>query len=317
MSNWQAIANFETLRKRAELISKIRTFFHERNVLEVETPILAKSTIPDPHIISLKTSVFGKNYFLQTSPEFHMKRLLAAGSGCIYQVSKAFRDDELGQHHNPEFTMLEWYRIGLTAKELMNEIDVLLKILLNTLTPIYLSYKEAFIKFLNINPLEASISELIKKVKEQNISVQDLDAFQKDDWLNLLMSYCIEPKLNEKNQPYFIYDFPISQAALAKQSDSDPRVAERFEVYINGLELANGFHELTDASEQRYRFERYLTARKESNLEHIPMPENFLAALQHGLPACSGVALGIDRLAMLYCETNTISEVLTFTVENA
>jgi lysyl-tRNA synthetase class 2 len=317
MNNWQPTATIEVLKKRAELMINIRKFFQKKNILEVETPVSSATTIPDPNIVSLKTTLLGKTYYLQTSPEFHMKRLLAAGSGCIYQISKAFRDDEISRIHNPEFTMLEWYRLNFNAHELMLEIDEFLQTLLNTKPAIYFSYENIFLKFLNINPLQASIFELSEKAEEHNITVQGLNDACKDTWLNLLMSHCIEPKLNEENQPYFIYDFPISQAALAKQSKQDPRVAERFEVYLHGMELANGFHELTDAFEQKHRFENYLKARSTLGMEAVPIPDNFLAALRHGFPACAGVALGIDRLVMLYCRKTRIREVISFTAENS
>lgn len=295
----------------------IRKFFSAKNVLEVETPILSNTTIPDPHIASLKTSLFDQTFYLQTSPEFHMKRLLAAGSGSIFQIGKAFRADELGRQHNPEFTMLEWYRIGFNAEQLMDEIDELLQYLIDAKPAQSYSYQQIFLSALEIDPLTATAPDLRNICDKQNIVIQGLDLNDKDGWLNLLMSHCIEPKLNEYKQPYFIFDFPISQAALAKQSKADSRVAERFEVYLHGMELANGFHELTDAVEQRQRFENYLLQRKKLGLEPIPMPENFLAALEHGLPECAGVALGIDRLLMIAAESASIQHMLAFAVDKA
>lgn len=310
--SWQPTCNLEALQQRAKLLQSIREFFAAKQVMEVETPTLSTTTIPDPHIASLTTAIFDQVYYLQTSPEFHMKRLLAAGSGSIYQICKAFRADEIGRFHNPEFTMLEWYRVDFNAEQLLAEIDAFLILLLNAKPAKYYSYQALFQNFLGIDPLVATAEELQHTATINQIIIQGLDLQNKDAWLNLLMSHCIEPKLNETNQPYFIYDFPLSQAALAKQSAKDARVAERFEVYMHGIELANGFHELTDAIEQRQRFEDYLSQREKLNLANLPMPESFLAALQHGLPACSGVALGIDRLLMIANHTNTIQQVIAF-----
>ncbi len=314
---WQPSCDLNALKNRATLLRNIRDFFTTQSVLEVETPLLSNTTISDPHITSLQTKIFEKIFYLQTSPEFHMKRLLAAGSGSIFQICKAFRADELGRQHNPEFTMLEWYRVGFNAQQLMDEIDALLQELIHIKKAHRYTYQEIFLSSLQIDPLTASVNELQNICSRQNIIVQGLDHDDKDAWLNLLMSHCIEPKLNEHKQPYFIYDFPISQAALAKQSNTDPRVAERFEVYLHGMELANGFNELTDVIEQRIRFENYLQQRKNLGLEMIPMPENFLAALQHGMPACAGVALGIDRLLMIENDIASIQRVLSFSIDIA
>lgn len=317
ITDWRPSCEIETLKIRANLLANIRKFFDARQVLEVETPILSSSTIPDPHIASLRTTIFDRTYYLQTSPEFHMKRLLAAGSGSIFQIAKAFRADEKGRYHNPEFTMLEWYRVDFNAEQLLAEINEFLIYLLKSKPAKYYSYQELFQKYLAIDPLVATVAELQHAATMNRITIQGLDLNDKDAWLNLLMSHCIEPRLNEHNQPYFIYDFPISQAALAKQSETDPRVAKRFEVYMHGIELANGFHELTDAIEQRHRFETYLAQRNILKMEPLPMPESFLAALQHGLPACSGVALGIDRLLMLINQAQTIQQVITFPTDLA
>lgn len=312
IASWRPSCDLSNLQIRAAFLTKIREFFAMRQVLEVETPILSTTTIPDPHIASLKTSIFDQTYYLQTSPEFHMKRLLAAGSGSIYQICKAFRADEIGRFHNPEFTMLEWYRVNFNAEQLLAEIDEFLIFLLDAKPAKYYSYQALFLNFLDIDPLIATAEELQHTATMNQITIQGLDLKDKDVWLNLLMSHCIEPKLNEANQPYFIYDFPLSQAALAKQSAKDARVAERFEVYMHGIELANGFHELTDPIEQRRRFEDYLSQREKLNLASLPIPEPFLAALQHGLPACSGVALGIDRLLMIANHAKNIQQVIAF-----
>jgi len=313
---WRPTASMENIRLRAQLLTKIRTFFSERSVLEIETPLLSQTTVPDCHIHSITASLSNETFYLQTSPEFAMKRLLAAGSGSIYQICKAFRNDELGKQHNPEFTMLEWYRVGFDHHQLMNEMDQLLSQLLNSKPAIKLSYQAVFKKHLNVDPLTTSIKELKQCADENKITTIGFESTNRDDWLNLLMSYCIEPKLtsniNELLQPFFITDFPISQAALAKQSQQDPRVAERFELYINGIELANGFHELTDANEQRRRFENDLRLRQQAGLPAVSIDEDFLAALEQGLPDCAGVALGIDRLLMLLAGEEKIGDVLCF-----
>lgn len=316
MNDWRPTSSIATLKQRAEYIKKIRTFFAVRNVLEVETPLLSDSTIPDPNINSFKTTLFNEPFYLQTSPEFHMKRLLAAGSGCIFQISKAFRVDEISRLHNPEFTMLEWYRLEFSAQMLMKETDEFFQSIFSFHPAIYYSYQEIFQKFLSVDPLEEDVNKLKLVAKKQGIDVHGLTN-DKDDWLNLLMSHCIEPQLNKPHQPYFIYHFPITQAALAKQSEKDPRVAERFEVYIHGMEIANGFHELTDATEQRKRFELYLTEREKKKLETLPMPERFLEALNFGLPSCSGIAVGVDRILMIMSDLKNIESVVSFSIRNA
>lgn len=323
---WNPTASPKNIKERADLLRQIRQFFYDRNILEVETPLLSQSTIPDPHIHSLTTKLFDKTYYLQTSPEFHMKRLLAyelGALGSIYQICKAFRDDEAGSQHNPEFTMLEWYRVGYDLKQFMQEMDEFLQTILQTKSAIKLSYQAVFLKYLDVDPLAISANELQQLVKEKNIEVIGLEDADKDTWLHLLMSHVIEPQLKHEYkatsqlQPVFIYDFPISQAALAKTDPENPLVAERFEVYCEGLELANGFHELTDAAEQRKRFMDDNEKRKALGIEEIPLDENFLQALEQGLPDCSGVALGIDRLLMLKLKAESIAEVINFPVDRA
>ncbi|MCK4608677.1 MAG: EF-P lysine aminoacylase GenX [Gammaproteobacteria bacterium] len=295
---------FHALKSRAELLAKIRQFFVEREVLEVETPLLGASTIPDPNIHSFTSQYFNSALYLQTSPEFAMKRLLAAGSGSIYQICKAFRNEDCGKQHNPEFTMLEWYRVGFDHHQLMDEMDALLRYVLGGTPAERLTYAAMFEKFLQLDPHAASLAEL------QNCAVMHginkVDNLERDDWLNLLLTHLIEPHLG-KERPTFIYDYPASQAALAQINNG---VAERFEVYIDGLELANGFHELGDAKEQRARFEADLAKRRALNSPEIPLDEEFLAALASGFPACAGVALGIDRLLMVLLNTRDLKDVL-------
>lgn len=317
---WHPSASLNILKQRADLINKIRHFFAERDVLEVETPLLSPASNTDLHINSMQThftpageQATDHSLYLQTSPEFAMKRLLAAYAKPIYQISKAFRNGEVGRFHNPEFTMLEWYRPGFDHHQLMKEVDQLLQIILNTPPAEKCSYQTVFEKHLGINPHKATVSSLKQLAKKHHITINHMDD-NKDNWLNLLLTHCIEPHIGQK-KPSFIYDYPASQAALAKIRNDSPPVAERFEVYINGIELANGFHELTDAKEQLQRFQQDLTARKKLGYPPINYDKHLLKALEHGLPDCAGVALGLDRLIMLAIGAKHISEVIAFDFE--
>lgn len=308
---WQPTASIITLKQRAKLIQEIREFFYQRAVLEVETPLLCHTSVTDPHLTSFTTN---HGTFLQTSPEYAMKRLLAAGSGDIFQLTKAFRAEEFGQHHNQEFTLLEWYRLGFDQLQLINEVDELLQQILHCHPAEKITYQQLFEQQLGINPHAASINELIAIAKQHQLD--QLNLSNKDDWLNLLLSHVIEPTIGQ-HQPIFIYDYPASQAALAKIRHDQPPVAERFECYFQGIELANGFHELTDHQQQRQRFIANNQHRQQSNKPSVPIDEYFLDALAHGLPNCAGVALGVDRLVMLALNENHIANVLSFTQENA
>ena len=318
-NNWQPSAAIATLRKRADIIKSIRAFFYARNVLEVDTPLMCHTSVTDPFIQSIpvtyQPSLQKQPYYLQTSPEYMMKRLLAAGSGDIFQLCKAFRQDEVGQHHNPEFTMLEWYRLGFDHHKLMDEMDELLQMVLNVAPATRVTYADLFQQQLNINPHQTSVDELRDCAQAHSLNVpNDIDDI--DTWLQLLSSECIEPNIG-LDKPIFIYDFPASQAALARIQPGNPPVAARFEVYFRGIELANGFHELQDANEQRKRFENNLIERQKLELNLLPIDEYFLAALEHGLPDCAGVALGIDRLIMLACDADKIADVVSFDVSRS
>ncbi|HSW69983.1 MAG TPA: elongation factor P--(R)-beta-lysine ligase [Gammaproteobacteria bacterium] len=324
MINWQPTATFSALKKRAEIIQQIRVFFRDRNILEVDTPLLSHATVTDPHVVGIP-AIFKKNnapeqtVYLQTSPEYAMKRLLAFGSGSIFQICKAFRQGDLGRIHNPEFTMLEWYRIGFDHHDLMNEMDELLQTILKTFPAERVTYAKLFEKFLGVDPHTASRQELIQCAADHHIQIAfKQETAECDMLLALLFTHCIEPKIAEE-RPLFLYDFPISQAALAKiRYEEIPPVASRFEVYFKGHELANGFHELQNSTEQRKRFENDLLVRKKNNiLDDVPLDENFLAALDAGLPECAGVALGIDRLVMIALNANCINEVMSFDFDNA
>lgn len=308
---WQPSAPFENLKKRAEIIQSIRDFFHQRGVMEVETPLLCHTSVTDPFIQSIPAypTKSDEPYYLQTSPEYAMKRLLAAGSGPIFQICKAFRREEVGRLHNPEFTMIEWYRPGYDHHQLMNEMDDLLQQVLQTSPACRKTYTALFEDFLAINPHQASVSELQTLLRSKiNLASEIAD---KDTLLNLLMSHYIEPRMGN-DRTWFVHDFPASQAALARILPGNPPTAARFEVYFRGMELANGFYELQDPAEQRKRFENNNEERKQQGLPPIIIDELFLTALENGLPNCAGVALGIDRLLLLAMNCDNIANVLSF-----
>jgi lysyl-tRNA synthetase class 2 len=320
--DWQPTADITTLKQRANIIADIRQFFSQRNVMEVETPQLSNGTVSDFHMrvfdtqFNDPTSPDARSMYLQTSPEYAMKRLLCAGSGPIYQIAKAFRNEEAGKHHNPEFTMLEWYRPDFNHSQLMDELDDLMQQVVGCEKAQRMSYQAAFISYLSIDPLTASLSALQQKGSDlgyEHICQHEKD---RDTILQLLFSHEIETKIANEC-PCFIDAFPASQAALARISKDDERVAHRFELYYKGLELANGFHELADAAEQRRRFEQDNMLRKIAGLPTIAIDEHFLSALEAGLPECSGVAVGIDRLVMIALDKPNISQVLAFNHRNA
>jgi len=313
--DWQPSASIDALRQRAAIIARIRQFFIDRAYLEVETPVMARYGVTDLYLSNIKAQFRGRDYALQTSPEYHMKRLLAAGSGPIFQLAKVFRDDELGRWHNPEFCLLEWYQLGIDHFELMDEVDALLQGLLNCAPMRRMTYEQAFLEVSQINPFTASIQDLQKLLEAHDLgSVLTPGEQDRDQYLFLLMSHVIEPALGKALMPVAVYHFPPSQAALAKVQDG---VAERFEVYYKGVELANGFHELTDALAQKNRFEHDQGLREQHNLPAVPADQYLLAALEHGLPACSGVALGVDRLIALALNKSALSDVLAFDFSRA
>ncbi|KGK22910.1 poxB regulator PoxA [Vibrio navarrensis] len=316
-TDWQPTASIPQLRQRAALIASIRQFFAQRNVLEVDTPAMSHATVTDVHLHTFQTQFVGPGYaqgsplFLMTSPEFHMKRLLAAGSGCIYQLGKAFRNEENGRYHNPEFTMLEWYRVGFDHHQLMDEMDDLLQLVLQCGAAERMTYQQAFLTVLGVCPLEGTMAEL--KSVAARLGLSDIAEAEedRDTLLQLLFSIGVEGKIGQQ-VPAFVYDFPASQAALAKINPNDPRVADRFEVYFKGIELANGFHELDNAQEQLRRFEQDNHKRVEMGLAEQPIDYHLIAALQSGLPECAGVALGVDRLIMLALGCDHIDQVTAF-----
>lgn len=326
-SVWRPSADLSILRLRAELLARIRAFFAAREVLEVETPALSAAAITDPHLTSFRTVYsgpgprHGRTLYLHTSPEFPMKRLLAAGSGCIYQIARVFRDGEAGRRHNPEFTLLEWYRVSFDHHRLMHEVTELVTALLAGQLPLdepeRLRYGELFQHHLNLDPHRVNVAELAACAEARNVSIPPgMPTDDPDPWLDLLLTHCIEPELGQ-GRLTFVYDYPASQAALARLRPGDPPVGERFELYINGLELANGFHELGDPGEQRRRFELENAARRTLGLPVMPIDEHLLAALESGLPDCAGVALGFDRLLMLAAGKKSLAEVLAFPLDRA
>ncbi|ENP8457266.1 elongation factor P--(R)-beta-lysine ligase [Photobacterium damselae] len=319
---WQPTADVAMLKQRAKLIAAIRQFFYQRDVLEVDTPAMSQATVTDIHLHTFKTEFVGPGFadgqilYLMTSPEFHMKRLLSAGSGAIYQICKSFRNEESGRYHNPEFTMLEWYRPGFDHHQLMDEMDELLQLILGCQQAERMSYQQAFLNVLGVCPLDGSMLELKQAAAKLGLSDIAEPEEDRDTLLQLLFSIGIEGKIGQE-VPAFVYDFPASQAALAQINPTDNRVAERFEVYFKGIELANGFHELANGDEQLIRFEADNHKRIEMGLEPQPIDMNLVNALRAGFPDCAGVALGIDRLIMLALGLKHIDQVTAFPVDIA
>jgi lysyl-tRNA synthetase class 2 len=320
--DWRPSACLQALRQRASIFAAIRDFFAERGVLEVDTPWLVAAGAMDPNLQSLFVAYDGPGaspggrFWLQTSPEYAMKRLLAAGAGSIYQITHAFRAGERGWLHNPEFTLLEWYRLGWDHYALMDEVAALFQHLLGECAVERLTYTEAFCIHLGVDPIEAPRRVLEARASELGLGRAALAALSRDALLDLLLSHRVAPALG-CGRLTFVYDFPASQAALARRRPDDPRVAERFELFSDGIELANGYHELTDAVEQRLRFERERASRAHMGLALPDIDDRLLAAMEAGLPACAGVALGLDRLIMRAFGASHIDEVIAFPIERA
>jgi lysyl-tRNA synthetase class 2 len=316
-------ASWENLRLRAELLRRLREFFHGQDFLEVETPILSADTVVDRHLdpfyidISLSPGKPPHRLWLQTSPEFGMKRLLAAGAKAIYQVSRVFRQGEHGQLHNPEFTMVEWYRSGDGMAEGMKLISDLAETMLGRGPAQCISYREAFLQHVGIDPLASDTATLISAVKKQGIEPPaSLSGDDRDGWLDLLLVERVQPHLGQ-DCPLLLYDFPASQAALSRIRNDYPPVAERFELYISGIELANGYHELLDAEELLRRNRETNLLRYAEGKTILPEQSRLLAAMQSGLPPAVGVALGFDRLVMLAAGAKSLAEVIAFPFDRA
>jgi lysyl-tRNA synthetase class 2 len=328
-ADWRPSATPARLKARAALLARTRAFCAARAVLEVDTPLLLNAPVSDVHIhsatvrLAAQRSGAGTGFFLHTSPEYAMKRLLAAGSGDIYQVCHVVRGLEYGRLHNPEFTLIEWYRLGVTLDALMDEVAALLRELLGNAGPQRaderLSYRAAFLRELALDPFTATIAQLTQAAAPlgfQSGAPGARSARERDELLELLMGALVGPRLGA-GALTFVHGYPATQAALARLDPGDPRTARRFELYADGIELANGFHELAQASEQRARFEEDNAGRQRLGLPVQALDERLLAALGAGLPDCAGVALGFDRVVMLATGAAHIDEVLAFPTARA
>ncbi len=323
--DWRPGCSIEMLHRRASLRQCIREFFFERNYLEVDTPLLSHDTVIDAHVDPIEVSVTGNRMFLQTSPEAPMKRLLAAGSESIFQITQAFRSAERGILHNPEFMIVEWYGVGDLWRDQMaiveqlvragaEEIQGPLTARLEARAFSVTTYQQAFKRQLGIDVLSASDTEL-RKCSAEYLCISPLPD-TRDDLLNLLLVSEIEPRLGF-SEPEFLVDYPVSQAALAESSPVDPRIARRFELYVDGIELCNGYQELTDADELRLREATQQADRRRLKSSEFPGARRLLAAMDSGMPTCSGVAMGFDRLLMILTGHDLLSSVLPFSVEQA
>ncbi len=318
-------ASLETLKLRADLLRRLRGFFDSREFLEVETPLLSADTVVDRHLDPLPVTLFddpcqvdsGRTMWLQTSPEFAMKRLLAAGATAIYQVTRAFRGGESGEWHNPEFTIAEWYRTGDGLDEGMQLLSDLIDEMLRLGPAERLTYREAFLMHVGVDPHLASCEELRASVRQHGLSIPaGLATQDRDGWIDLLLVECVEPHLG-REQPAIVYDYPASQAALAQVRDDDPPVAERFELYVRGIELANGYHELLDPGLLRQRNRIANEQRTADGKYTLPEDSRLLSAMAAGLPPCTGVALGFDRMVALTSRVADVSQAMAFSEERA
>jgi lysyl-tRNA synthetase class 2 len=322
-TGWKPTAGRRALELRAALNAYLREFFSARDVLEVETPVLSVAGNTDPHIESLRSQFDGPaagggmERWLRTSPEYPLKRLLAAGIGDCYELGRVFRNGEAGRRHNPEFTLLEWYRVGWDHVRLMDEVATLVSGALNLVgrdpRVMRWTYRELFRAHAGVDPFEAGDHDLARAVSRFDVRSA---ALTRDDWLNLILTHRIEPTL-DPDAITLVYDYPESQAALARIRQGEPMVAERFEAYVGKYELANGYHELANAAEQRSRFASDRNVRRARGHAEPPLDESLLSALESGLPDCAGVALGVDRLLMAMLGTDDIRDVLAFPFDRA
>jgi len=301
----------DILQKRAYMLTLTRSFFEKKNIMEVDCPSILSYPNLDDNIEIFKLQTTPKRY-LHSSPEHAMKRLLSEGVSSIYQLSHVYRKGEIGPYHNPEFTLVEWYRKNVTFSFFLNETLDFIRLFVGDINFTKMSYREIFFCHTNIDYATSNIEKLKKILQEKSIDYASNDKLDKDGYLNLIFSHIIEPAM-PKDQLVVIYDFPASQAALSQiKEKGDEMVAERFEIFFQNIELANGYHELTDPKEQRKRFESSI-AKKEDNLS---IDEKLLQALEKGLGDCFGVAMGFDRLLMLHLNKKTIHEVIPFSWEN-
>lgn len=321
---WRPTASVPHVKRRSELLWTIREFFHRRGVLEVQTPILSRDTVIDRHIdpvclpgAALALADFGEaTFYMQTSPEFCMKRLLAAGCGSIYEITSVFRAGERGQYHNPEFTMLEWYLVGADLDQGVGFLAELIEATLGVERVEQVTYQAAFLSALACDPLEATIQELSHLALAAELGVPADWSDERDTWLDLLFSEVVQPGLG-REMPVIVTHYPASQAALARLCASDPRTAQRYELFIDGVELANGYHELLDAGELEDRNQRALAQRADDGKPPLPTCSRLVQAMRSGLPPSNGCALGLDRLLMVALGVDSIAQVLSFPIENA
>ncbi|WP_281647688.1 EF-P lysine aminoacylase EpmA [Parendozoicomonas sp. Alg238-R29] len=321
-SQWQPTASHENILQRGEILRDIREYFYQQHVMEVETPMLSRHATVDPHIDSFQATFCPlgtdtrETLFLHTSPEFPMKRLLAAGSGDIYFMGRVFRNGEAGGRHNPEFTMLEWYRLGIDHHQLMDDVTRVISAVTSFNEIGRFTYKELLEKALGIDPHTATNEELMA-LTQKHVD-KGLSGLSRNDYLDLLFSTCIEPELGSLSEEgmagVYVYDYPASMSALSRirTNEQNQKVAARFELFVNGVELANGYHELADGQEQQERFENDHREREQLGKPVYPYDQNLVDALNHGFPDCAGVAMGIDRLHMLIARTKSIKDVIPF-----
>jgi lysyl-tRNA synthetase class 2 len=317
--SWRPTASLPALQRRADALRFTREFFSMRRVLEVETPALVNAAVSDVNLRSLRVVMpeSGHHLYLHTSPEYAMKRLLAAGSADIYQVCRVYRGAERGRQHNPEFTMLEWYRLGFALEDLMSEVAEITQGLLGSPLPVeYLSYRDAVRRHAGFDPLDAPDSDLQRSAVALGLDPRRAASMSRDELLDLIVGAQVGPALGARSLT-FVHRYPASQAALARLDPADPRLALRFELYHRGMELANGYHELTDPAEQRLRFAEDQRLRERRGLPVSSLDPHLLAALEAGMPDCAGVALGFDRVLMLAMNAASIDDVLAFPVERA
>ncbi len=322
-ADWQPSATIEVLRARADMLGRIRAYFAAQEVREVETPVLSTAAVSDPAIESIAAiTARGTRLYLQTSPEYPMKRLLAAGFGDCYQVCPVFRDGESGRLHNPEFTMIEWYRLDFGVGEMQHDVDRVLRVACAEIRDFpparAVSYRAAMLESCAIDCETAAIPEIRAVLAARDIEPVQAEGWERDEWLDLLMGAVVGPGLGH-GAPVFVNGYPPSQAALARLRElpDGSQVAERFELYVDGLELANGFHELGDAAEQRRRFEQDQETRRRRGQPQRPLDERLLAGVASGLPDCAGVALGFDRLVMAAHGLPALEAAMAFTAARA
>jgi lysyl-tRNA synthetase class 2 len=316
-ADFQPAAELSVLQRRSELLAQVRAFFCDHGFDEVETPALSIDTVVDRHLSPLSVVIHDETYWLQTSPEFHMKRLLAVGMNAIYQITRAFRNDEKGPYHNLEFTMLEWYRTSWSTDDAITFLGSLVTTILSTGAHQVFSYQQAFMTALEIDPLEDSTAKLLRCIAGLDFQPpENWRSMDRDGWLDLLFTEYVQPTLG-LDVPTILVDYPLSQAALARQNPDNPKVADRFELFFHGVELANGYHELLDVQELRRRNERSNQQREQDGQPRLPQESYLDTAMQSGLPDCCGVALGFDRLVMLATGIPNISKVIAFPFDRA